>query len=352
MIRSALRTPLCDLVGVEYPIVQTGMGWVSGSRLTAATAEAGGLGILAGATMTFSELEKAIHEVHDRTEAPFGVNLRSDQDDVGERIDMVARAGVQVASFANAPGEALTKRCKDAGLLVVPTVGAARHAEKCQGWGADAVIAQGHEGGGHTGPIPTTLLLPSVVDAVDVPVIAAGGYFDGRGLVAALAYGAAGIAMGTRFLLTQESTVPDEVKQVYLGTALTGTVVTDAIDGAPQRVVRTAVVEKIARGGRITGFPRAAWNAWRFRKLTGTSMRALLKEGRAMREAQDLSWGQVAMAANAPMLTRATMVEGELDAGILPTGQVVGTIDALPTVREVVERIVAEADDVLARLEG
>lgn len=351
MTRSALRTPLCDLVGVEYPIVQTGMGWVSGARLTAATAEAGGLGILAGATMTFSELEKAIHEVRERTEAPFGVNLRADQDDVGERIDLMAREGVKVASFANAPGEALTNRCKDVGLLVIPTVGAARHAEKCQGWGADAVIAQGHEGGGHTGPIPTTLLLPSVVDAVDVPVVAAGGFFDGRGLVAALAYGAAGIAMGTRFLLTRESTVPDEVKQVYLGTPLTGTVVTDAVDGAPQRVIRTAVVEKIARGGRITGLPRAAWNAWKFRKLTGTSMRALLKEGRAMREGQDLSWGQVAMAANAPMLTRATMVEGELDAGILPTGQVVGTIDALPTVREVVERIVAEADDVLTRLE-
>lgn len=352
MTRSALRTALCELVGVEYPIVQTGMGWVSGARLTAATAEAGGLGILASATMTFPELERAVHEVQERTEAPFGVNLRSDQDDVGERIDLMARESVRVASFANAPGEALTKRCKDAGLLVIPTVGAARHAEKCQAWGADAVIAQGHEGGGHTGPIPTTLLLPSVVDVVDVPVIAAGGFFDGRGLIAALAYGAAGIAMGTRFLLTQESTVPDEVKQVYLGTALTGTVVTDAVDGAPQRVIRTAVVEKIARGGPITGLPRAVWNAWRFRKLTGTSMRALLEEGRAMREGQDLSWGQVAMAANAPMLTRATMVEGELDAGILPTGQVVGTIDALPTVREVVERIAAEADDVLARLEG
>lgn len=348
----ALRTPLTELVGVAHPIVQTGMGWVAGPRLTSATAAAGALGILASATMTYGELEKAVHEVRDRTDRPFGVNLRADQEDVLDRIDLLARERVPVASFADAPGEARVKRLKDAGVLVIPTVGAARHAEKCQAWGADAVIAQGHEGGGHTGPVPTTLLLPAVVDAVDIPVIAAGGFYDGRGLVAALAYGAAGIAMGTRFLLTRESTVPDAVKQVYLATPVTGTVVTEAIDGAPQRVIRTAAVERIARGGRVTGLPRAAWNAWRFRKLTGTSMRALLREGRAMRRAQDLAWTQVAMAANAPMLTRATMVEGRLESGILPTGQVVGNLDSLPSVAEVIESIVSEAEAVLTRLEA
>lgn len=348
----ALHTPLCELTGVTHPIVQTGMGWVAGARLVSATASAGALGILASATMTYSDLEKAIHEVRDRTDRPFGVNLRADQDDVVARVSLLERERVAVASFANAPGERLTKQCKDAGLVVIPTVGAARHAEKCQAWGADAVIAQGHEGGGHTGPIPTTLLLPAVVDAVDVPVIAAGGFFDGRGLVAALAYGAAGIAMGTRFLLTTESTVPDAVKQVYLDTPVTGTVVTEALDGAPQRVVRTAAVERIARGGAVTGLPRAAWNAWRFRGITGTSMRSLLREGRQMRKAQDLSWPQVAMAANAPMLTRATMVEGRLESGILPTGQVVGSIDELPTVAEVIDRVIAEAKTVLRRLEG
>ena len=351
MARAALRTALCALVGVEHPIVQTGMGWVAGPRLTCATAAAGGLGILASATMTYGELEKALHEVKDRTDRPFGVNLRADQDDVIERIGLLAREAVSLASFANAPGEALVKRLKDAGVLVVPTIGAARHAEKCQAWGADAVIAQGHEGGGHTGPIPTTLLLPSVVDAVDIPVIAAGGFFDGRGLVAALAYGAAGVAMGTRFLLTRESTVPDAVKEVYLQTPLTGTVVTEAIDGAPQRVIRTEAVERISRGGRVTGLPRAALNAWRFRKLTGTSARVLLREGRAMRRTQELTWAQVAMAANAPMLTRATMVEGRLESGILPTGQVVGSLDTLPSVAEVIHGIIAEAESVLARLE-
>ena len=116
---------------------------------------------------------------------------------------------MQVASFALAPKEALIKRLKDAGVLVVPSIGAKRHAEKVAAWGVDAVIVQGGEGGGHTGSVPTTLLLPQVVDAVDIPVIAAGGFFDGRGLVAALAYGAAGVAMGTRFLLSARCTVPD-----------------------------------------------------------------------------------------------------------------------------------------------
>src|SRR5207253_5287911 len=130
-------------------------------------------------------------------------------------------------------------KLSDAGVVVIPSIGAARHAEKVAKWGAHAVIVQGGEGGGHTGGVATTLLLPSVLDAVDIPVIAAGGFFDGRGLAAALAYGASGIAMGTRFLLTRQSTVPDQIKQLYLGRDLNGTVVTTRVDGMPHRVLRT-----------------------------------------------------------------------------------------------------------------
>jgi NAD(P)H-dependent flavin oxidoreductase YrpB (nitropropane dioxygenase family) len=234
----------------------------------------------------------------------------------------------------------------------MPTIGARRHAEKVAEIGVDAVIAQGGEGGGHTGTVPTSLLLPQVTDAVDVPVIGAGGFFDGRGLVAALAYGAAGIAMGTRFLLSQESRVPEGVKSEYLKTPVTGTVVTTAIDGYPQRVIRTEFIDHLEGGGRIMSYPRAAWNAWKFRKLTGTSIRDLLTEGKAMHDNQGLKWSQVALAANAPMLTKATMVDGKAEVGILPTGQVVGVIEELPTVAQLVERIIAEADAALARLQG
>lgn len=351
MTHAALHTRACELFGVRYPVVQTGMGWVAGARLTAATSAAGGLGILASATMDLTELTRAIESVQARTDRPFGVNLRSDQPDVDRRIELVVATGVKVASFAQAPGERLVKSLKDHGVVVMPTVGARRHAEKVAAWGVDAVIAQGAEGGGHTGTVPTSLLLPQVCDAVDIPVIAAGGYFDGRGLVSALAYGAAGVAMGTRFLLSAESRVPDAVKQRYLQAEVTDTVVTTQVDGHPQRVIRTDLVEHLeGAAGRIAALPRSLANAWRFRSLSGRSLRDLATEGRAMRQSQDLTWAQVAMAANAPMLTKAALVDGRLDTGVLPTGQVVGVIEALPTVESIVATVMAEAERTLTRL--
>ncbi len=337
-----LKTRATALFGVDHPIVQTGMGWVAGPSLVTGTANAGGLGILASATMTFEEMKTAIVEVKSRTDRPFGVNLRTDAVDIEQRVDHLIAQQVKVASFAQAPRPDMVKKLKDGGVVVVPTVGARRHAEKVAEWGVDAVLCQGGEGGGHTGTVPTSLLLPEVLDAVDIPVIAAGGFYDGRGLAAALSWGAAGIAMGTRFLLTAESRVPDEVKSVYLDTPVTGTVVSTAIDGAPQRVIRTAVIENLERTGLLK-LPRAALNALKFRRLTDTSIGDLLREGRSMKKNQDLTWAQVAMAANAAMLTRATMVEGRLEVGILPTGQCVGVVDDLPTCDELITRIVAEA---------
>ena len=352
MTASVLHTALCDLAGVRYPIVQTGMGWVAGPRLVSATANAGGLGILASATMSYEELAQAIAEVKSRTDRPFGVNLRADQPDAIDRIDLLIREQVRVASFALAPKADLIKRLKDGGVVVVPSIGARRHAEKVAAKGADAVLVQGGEGGGHTGQVATTLLLPQVVDAVDIPVIAAGGFFDGRGLAAALAYGASGIAMGTRFLLTQESTVPDAVKQRYLAQPVTGTVVTTKVDGVPHRVLRTELIEQLERSGSATGLLRALRNAIAFQRLSGTPWRSLLSEGRAMRRNHGLSLAQVLMAANTPMLLRAAMVEGNPDLGVMSSGQVVGVLGDLPSVSELIERIMAEADATLSALSG
>jgi NAD(P)H-dependent flavin oxidoreductase YrpB (nitropropane dioxygenase family) len=350
MTHPGLHTAACDLFGVQYPIVQTGMGWVAGARLTSATSAAGGLGILASATMTYDQLERAIRELKARTDRPFGVNLRADAEDADTRVDLLIREEVRVASFALAPREEQIKRLKDSGVRVVPSVGARRHAEKVQAWGADAVLVQGGEGGGHTGAVPTTLLLPQVVDAVDIPVIAAGGFFDGRGLVAALAYGAAGIAMGTRFLLTQESTVPDSVKQYYLGRTVADTVVTTRIDGVPHRVLRTEFVDELEKSNAVTSLPRAVRNAFAFKKMSGVSWRGMVNEGRAMKREGDLKWRQVVLAANTPMLLRAGLVEGRLDAGVLSSGQAVGVIDDLPTVAELIARILGEAEATLRRL--
>ena len=343
-------TAFCELVGVRHPIVQTGMGWVSVPALTAATSEAGGLGILAAATLGFDELSASIADVKARTQQPFGVNLRADQPGAERVVDLLIEQGVRLASFAGAPKPALIERLRRGGVLTMPTVGARRHAEKVAALGVDAIIAQGGEGGGHTGSVPTTLLLPEVVDAVDVPVLGAGGFGSGQGLVAALAYGAAGVAMGTRFLLARESPVPDAVKRRYLATPVTGTVVTRAIDGAPQRVVATELVRSLERSTGPARFLRAAANALRLRRLTKTSLGDLVREGVAMKRSRGLTWAQVAMAANAPMLTRASMVEGNPDIGILPTGQIVGTIDTLPTVAQLIARIMEEAEATLEAL--
>ena len=350
MTHAALHTALCDLAGVRYPIVQTGMGWVAGPRLVSATANAGGLGILASATMDLAQLTAAIAEVKSRTTRPFGVNLRADQPDAMQRIDLLVREEVKVASFALAPKADLIKRLKDGGVVVIPSVGARRHAEKVAAMGADAVLVQGGEGGGHTGAVATTLLLPQVVDTVDIPVVAAGGFFDGRGLVAALAYGAAGVAMGTRFLLTSDSTVPEAVKQRYLAQPVTGTVVTTKVDGVPHRVLRTDLVEQLERSGTVTGLLRALRNALAFQRLTGTPWRSIVTEGLALRRNHGLTLSQVLMAANTPMLLRKAMVEGNPDLGVMSSGQVVGLLDDLPSVAALIERIVAEAEAILGRL--
>jgi NAD(P)H-dependent flavin oxidoreductase YrpB (nitropropane dioxygenase family) len=345
-----LETAFTRLTGARYPIVQTGMGWVSGARLTAATSAAGGLGILGSATMTLEQLATAIRVVKERTDAPFGVNLRSDAEDVEERVTLMISEGVRLASFALAPRKDLFSRLRDAGIVTMPSVGARRHAEKVASWGADAVLVQGGEGGGHTGAVPTSLLLPQVVDAVDIPVIAAGGYFDGRGLVSALAYGAAGIGMGTRFLLTSDSTVADNVKARYLAAGVDGTVVTTRVDGVPHRVLRTELVDGLVAAGPLARLPRALRNAAAFRKHSGATWRGLMREGLALRRHGGLSFSQVLMSANTPMLLRASMVEGRDDLGLMTSGQVVGLIDDLPSVADLVGRIVADATAVLDRL--
>ncbi|MFI6619085.1 NAD(P)H-dependent flavin oxidoreductase [Streptomyces sp. NPDC050528] len=345
-----METALTRLVGVRHPIVQTGMGWVAGPRLVSATANAGALGILASATMTTDRLRDAIHEVKSRTREPFGVNLRADATDAGDRVRIIIEEGVRVASFALAPSAELIAELKGAGVVVIPSIGARRHAEKVAAWGADAVIVQGGEGGGHTGEVATTVLLPQVVDAVDIPVVAAGGFFDGRGLVAALAYGAAGVAMGTRFLLTSDSTVPDAVKAAYLAATVKDVTVTRAVDGLPHRMLRTELVDALENSGRTRTLLQAIRRAAGFRQLSGLTWRRMIRDGLAMKHGKDLSWSQVLLAANTPMLLKASMVDGRTDLGVMASGQVAGVIEDLPSCAELVAGMMAQAASIVGEL--
>ncbi|MSZ77915.1 MAG: nitronate monooxygenase [Actinobacteria bacterium] len=344
-----IKTPFTELVGVKHPIVQTGMGWVSGPRLVSGTANAGGLGILASATMTFAELDAAIIETKKRTDKPFGVNLRADAGDAGARCDLLIEHGVKVASFALAPKPELIAKLKEHGIVVMPSIGAAKHAKKVAAWGADAVMVQGGEGGGHTGPVPTTLLLPTVLDAVDIPVVAAGGFFDGRGLAAALSYGAAGVGMGTRFLLTRDSAVPDAVKELYLSHDLNGTVVTAKVDGMPHRMLRTPLVDELEETSAVKRMGPTLKRTLEFKKTSGMSWAELAKDGRAMKKTQGRTLAQMTLAANTPVMLKAGLVEGDTSAGVLASGQVVGVIDDLPSCEELIERIVVRAADELRR---
>jgi NAD(P)H-dependent flavin oxidoreductase YrpB (nitropropane dioxygenase family) len=345
-----MKTALTRLVGVRHPVVQTGMGWVAGPRLVSAAANAGALGILASATMTLDQLRGAIREVGSRSDAPFGVNLRADAGDAGDRVRLIIDEGVRVASFALAPSRELITELKEAGVVVIPSVGARRHAEKVAAWGADAVIVQGGEGGGHTGEVATTVLLPQVVDAVRIPVVAAGGFFDGRGLVAALAYGAAGVAMGTRFLLTSDSTVPDAVKARYLAATVRDVTVTTAVDGLPHRMLRTDLVDSLERSGRARALVHAVRRAAGFRRLSGLTWRRMVRDGLALKHGKELSWSQVLLAANTPMLLKSAMVDGRTDLGVMASGQVAGVIDDLPSCAELMDRIMKEAQEVRERL--
>lgn len=352
MIAQLLKTPLTELTGVRHPVVQTGMGWVAGPRLVSGTANAGGLGILASATMTIAQLEAAIIEVKDRTDAPFGVNLRADAADAPARCDLLISYGVKVASFALAPKPELIAKLKEHDIVVIPSVGLPKHAVKVASWGADAVMIQGGEGGGHTGSVPTSLLLPTVLDALrdtgsDIPVIAAGGYYDGRGLAAALAYGAAGIGMGTRFLLTADSAVPEAVKRLYLEHDLNGTVVTDKVDGMPHRMLRTPLVEEIEESSRLKRLTPTLRRTLEFKRDSGMSWRALAVDGRAMRKAQGRSLAQMTLAANTPTMLKAGLVDGDTGAGVLAAGQVVGVLDDLPTCEVLIDRVVTQAAECL-----
>lgn len=345
-----IPTPLTRLTGVRHPIVQTGMGWVAGPRLVSAAANAGALGILASATMSLDQLRSAVREVKSRTDQPFGVNLRADAGDARERVKVIVEEGVKVASFALAPSRELIAELKDAGAVVIPSIGARRHAEKVAAWGADAVIVQGGEGGGHTGEVATSVLLPQVVDAVDIPVVGAGGFRDGRGLVAALAYGAAGVAMGTRFLLTSDSTVPDAVKAKYLAASVKDVTVTTAVDGLPHRMLRSELVDSLENAGRTRALLHAVRRAAGFRRLSGLSWPQMVRDGLAMKHGKDLTWSQVLLAANTPMLLKASMVEGRTDLGVMASGQVAGLIEDLPSCAELVDRVMTEARKTLESL--
>ncbi|MDJ0847570.1 MAG: nitronate monooxygenase [Myxococcota bacterium] len=347
---SALHTRVCELLDVPHPIIQTGMGWVATPELTAAASNAGAFGFLAAATLPPPEVEAAILRVKELTDRPFGVNFLMDAPGADVITEAILRQGVKAAGYNRAPNAELIGKLKSGGVVCVPTCGAAKHAVKAERLGADIIIVQGGEGGGHTGTVPSSLLVSQCADAVSVPVAAAGGFRDGRGLVAALAFGAEAVAMGTRFLLTRESPVPDVTVERYLDAGIDDVIVTTEVDGLPQRVVMNELVRKLETTHGLGGLLLALRNALEMRKATGASIAELLRSGFAMRRHQRLTRTQMLMAANAPMLAKRAMTDGDPVHGYLPSGSVAGVIEDRPSCEELVRRIVEEAERTLKAL--
>ncbi|AEA34176.1 enoyl-[acyl-carrier-protein] reductase FabK [Hippea maritima] len=307
------RTEICDLLGIEYPIIQGGMAWVSDAVLAAAVSEAGGLGIIAAGNAPADWVENEIIKAKELTEKPFGVNIMLLSPYVDDVVDVVVRHEVKVITTgAGSPGKYMD-RFKSIGAKVIPVVASVALAKRMEDTGADAVIAEGMESGGHIGELTTMALVPQVVDAVKIPVIAAGGIADGRGFVAALALGAKGVQMGTRFVASVECTISEAYKEVVVKAKDRDTVITGRATGHPVRIIKN----KLAR---------------EFLKLEGN--------GATPEELEKFGEGRLRLAAR----------EGDVKNGSVMAGQISGLISDIKPVNEIIKEIVDEAKNVVANI--
>ena len=252
-----LHTPLCDLLGIEYPIVLAGMGGVSMHRLVAAVSNAGGLGVIGAATLDAAGLRREIHRTRELTDKPFAVDLLAPIPDmIRPQMQVVFDEGVRLFVAGLAVPREFIVEMHERGMVVIVMIGKVRHAIKSEQAGADVVAAQGTEAGGHTGEIGGLALVPQVVDAVKIPVLAAGGIADGRGLVAALALGAQGVVVGTRFVATPEAQAAPQYREAILHSGDADTIRTRCYTGKPARTIRNRYNEDWERkADQIQPFP-------------------------------------------------------------------------------------------------
>jgi enoyl-[acyl-carrier protein] reductase II len=317
-----IRTPLCDMLGIQYPILLAGMGGVAYAELCAAVSNAGGFGTLGMAGRSQAEIREEIRKVRDLTDKPFGVDLLAAVPESLERTaDLIIEGGAAAfISGLGVPPPHLVKKFHDAGLKVMNVSGTVRHAKSAEAGGLDAVVAQGTEAGGHTGRVAGIALIPQVVDAVKIPVIAAGSIVDGRGLAAALALGAQAVWMGTRFIASAEAHAGAMYKQVIVEADDETTIVTRAYSGKPMRVFKNEyVMDWERRPQEIQKFPMQAMLSHQTGVMGGIG---------GQLEGLDYNRSAFAM------------------------GQGSGAIRDVKPAREIIEDIMAEAEAVIARMAG
>ncbi|MBU2547289.1 MAG: nitronate monooxygenase [Proteobacteria bacterium] len=301
-----MNTRITELLDIKYPIIQGAMSWVSFPPLVAAVSNAGGLGILGAAFMAPDELRENIVRIKDLTDQPFGVNFMADNPILDDLLEVLITEKVKVASYGKGNPEQVIAKTRPHGIVNMPTVGSLRHALKAERDGADALIVQGTEGGGHTGFVATSILVPLVSAHLNIPIVAAGGIGNARGLVAALALGAEGVSMGSRFIVTQEAPVPYHVKQHLVDRSEEDTIITDNFTGVRCRVMKNQFSE---------------------------NLRSMARNGSSPWEIMKTGVGKI----------RKAYVEGDIDGGSLAFGQVCGLIREIPTCQELIEGMVRES---------
>lgn len=307
-----MKTKITELLGIEYPIIQGGMAWVAEYHLAAAVSEAGGLGIIGAASAPPEVVREQIQKVKELTDKPFGVNVMLMNPNAPEVARVVVEEGVKVVTTgAGNPGKFIDM-WKEAGVKVIPVVASVAMAKMMERGGADAVVAEGTESGGHIGSATTMTLVPQVVDAVKIPVIAAGGIGDGRGLAAAFMLGAEGVQMGTRFVVAKESIVHPNYKE---------------------RIIKAKDIDSEVTG-RSTGHP--------IRVLRNQMTREYLKmeeEGVELEELECLTLGSL----------RSAVIDGDVVKGSLMAGQIAGLVNKEQTCKEMIEEIVTQAESLLGK---
>jgi enoyl-[acyl-carrier protein] reductase II len=333
-----VKTRITELFGIEYPILLSGMSWISVPHMVAAVSNAGGLGILATGPLDAERTRLAVREIRSLTDKPFGANATLLFPGAAENARVLLEEKVPVINFALGKGDWIVKAAHGYGGKVIATVVSERHARRAQDYGADGVIATGHEAAAHGEAITSFVLIPSLADVLEIPVIAAGGIADGRGFAAALALGAEGVAMGSRFMTTQESPLHACFKKLSIEKGMTDTLYSPRFDGLPCRVMKTDAAGRAIRRGLDlwAAFANSREIARQLHVNYGKLFLGVLASG--WRNAR-----QLAFMANAFKAIRVATEEGDLERGVLPVGQVTGLIHDEPTVKEVIERIVSEA---------
>lgn len=333
-----MKTRITELFGIKYPIILSGMSWISVPKMVAAVSSAGGLGILATGALDATQTRKAIKEIRALTDKPFGANATLYFPGANENAKVLLEEQVPVINFALGKGDWIVKRAHEYGGKVVATVVNATHGRKAQDYGCDAVIATGYEAAAHGEAVSSLVLIPHLVDALNVPVIAAGGIGDGRGLAAALALGAEGVAMGTRFMTTKESPLHANYKKLAIEKQVYDTLYSPRIDGIYCRVLDTKAAREAERKGfnpfvaLVNSYVIAKNMKLPYFKVFFSLM------GQGYKSMKQLAH----MALAFDYFQKATE-EGDTQVGVLPVGQVMGLIHDEPSVAEVIERIVSEA---------